>query len=46
MANAEHEAGGAVEGVTDIHAGIQQLGPADAVMVNPLRISEIVGKEV
>lgn len=46
MAHAHDDARGIVERISDVGAEVQQLGPADPVMIQPLFVGEVVGKKV
>src|SRR4029453_5849580 len=46
VAHPDDHAGGPVERIPDVGAEVQQLSPADPVMVQPLFVGEVVGKKV
>src|SRR4029077_10703248 len=46
VAHPDDDARGPVERIPDVGAEVQELGPADPVMVQPLLVGEVIGKKV
>ena len=46
VAHSDDDARGSVERIPDVGAEVQQLSPADPVMIQPFFIGKVIGKKI